>query len=351
MSDFTFTCPECNQDLTVDEKDQGMRAPCPNCGKEIDIPSSDAPSRDLTDAGEIAARVTARISSAAGVERLEGFSFREMFSEVFKKHTEDEVERYFINPITKKKESIDDIALEAPSTGIQAKNPSTNGIRRSSYMGRLLATTLVGLLAYTGLQQKAKADMIYDFSLDNNTSQPTSYQPSSQPLNGGPITLNESLDWEIAVSLAIANWNPLNPGDELRVSYNVQNQSDPGDANNLIQFSINAGSNHGVYNASAPSGWTIAYNNDSTIFSGNGDYIPPSGGATFRLFSYNTNTTTGTATAVSDGFTSDPFIPFPDEKEVPIPVIPEPMTIVLMILGGAGASRGLKYYNEHRNKS
>jgi protease PrsW len=95
MSDFTFTCPECNQDLTVDEKDQGIRAACPNCGKEIDIPSADEPSRDLTDVGEIAARVTARISSAAGVERLEGFSFREMFSEVFKKHTEDEVERYF----------------------------------------------------------------------------------------------------------------------------------------------------------------------------------------------------------------------------------------------------------------
>ena len=95
MPDITFICPECNQELSVDEKEQGNRAPCPNCGREIDIPWMDQPSRDITDVGKIAARVTARISTAAGVENLDGFSFREMFSEVFKKHTEDEVERYF----------------------------------------------------------------------------------------------------------------------------------------------------------------------------------------------------------------------------------------------------------------
>jgi len=72
-----------------------MRVPCPQCGKDIEIPTQDKTSSDLSDVGEIAARVTAKISSAAGVERLEGFSFRGMFSEVFKKHTEDEVERYF----------------------------------------------------------------------------------------------------------------------------------------------------------------------------------------------------------------------------------------------------------------
>ncbi len=95
MADITFKCPECNNDLTVDEKGRGMRVPCPQCGKDIEIPTQDKTSSDLSDVGEIAARVTAKISSAAGVERLEGFSFRGMFSEVFKKHTEDEVERYF----------------------------------------------------------------------------------------------------------------------------------------------------------------------------------------------------------------------------------------------------------------
>jgi protease PrsW len=39
--------------------------------------------------------VSRRISNAAGVEHLEGFSLGEMFSEVFKKHSEDEVEEYF----------------------------------------------------------------------------------------------------------------------------------------------------------------------------------------------------------------------------------------------------------------
>ena len=96
MTDITFRCPECNNDLIVDEQGRGMSVPCPQCGEEIDIPAGDNKALgDFSDVEDITARVTAKISSAAGVERLEGFSFGEMFSEVFKKHTEDEVERYF----------------------------------------------------------------------------------------------------------------------------------------------------------------------------------------------------------------------------------------------------------------
>jgi hypothetical protein len=43
----------------------------------------------------IANRLSQRITNAAGVEQLEGFRLGEMFSEVFKKHTDDEVEAYF----------------------------------------------------------------------------------------------------------------------------------------------------------------------------------------------------------------------------------------------------------------
>jgi protease PrsW len=44
---------------------------------------------------KIANKLSRRITNAAGVEQLEGFKLGEMFSEVFKKHTDDEVEAYF----------------------------------------------------------------------------------------------------------------------------------------------------------------------------------------------------------------------------------------------------------------
>ena len=45
--------------------------------------------------GRLFGRVSDRISSAAGVQKLEGFSLRDTFSEVFSRHSDEEVERYF----------------------------------------------------------------------------------------------------------------------------------------------------------------------------------------------------------------------------------------------------------------
>jgi RsiW-degrading membrane proteinase PrsW (M82 family) len=45
--------------------------------------------------GKLFGRMSDRISSVAGVQKLEGFSLRETFSEVFSRHSEDEIERYF----------------------------------------------------------------------------------------------------------------------------------------------------------------------------------------------------------------------------------------------------------------
>jgi hypothetical protein len=228
------------------------------------------------------------------------------------------MENYSINPITKQKETLDDIALEAPST---------DRIRKSSYTGRLLAMGIAALLSYLPMQQRANADMIYDFALDDNT-QPTSYQPSNQPLNSDPITLNNGLGWNI-------DSDPLPFGGILTIEYFVSNTSNPGDANNLIQFSVSAGSSHGVYDAGAASGsWTATINYDNTIFSGG--IISPGGANTFSIYSTYTNTTTGTANAVAEGN------PIPENfpsQSVPIPVIPEPTTLVL-IVGGAGLLAG-----------
>jgi protease PrsW len=45
--------------------------------------------------GRLFGRVSDRISTAAGVQKLEGFSLRDTFSEVFSRHSDEEVERYF----------------------------------------------------------------------------------------------------------------------------------------------------------------------------------------------------------------------------------------------------------------
>ena len=53
------------------------------------------PEQEISDTRRIAKKVSGRVSDLAGVEKLEGFSFREFFAEVFSKHTAAEVEEYF----------------------------------------------------------------------------------------------------------------------------------------------------------------------------------------------------------------------------------------------------------------
>jgi protease PrsW len=58
--------------------------------------------------------VARRITKAAGVEHLEGFSINEMFSEVFKKHSDAEVEAYFTVGTTTTTPAIADIDTSWP---------------------------------------------------------------------------------------------------------------------------------------------------------------------------------------------------------------------------------------------
>ena len=39
--DFDFTCPKCEQQLTADDSEAGLRISCPSCDKEIEIPRPD----------------------------------------------------------------------------------------------------------------------------------------------------------------------------------------------------------------------------------------------------------------------------------------------------------------------
>ena len=80
---------------------EGAQAGVPSDGDTQ--PGAKSPSEDPESAREvnghtvltITENIANRVTNLAGVEKLEGFSLKELFSEVFKKHKSEEVEEYF----------------------------------------------------------------------------------------------------------------------------------------------------------------------------------------------------------------------------------------------------------------
>lgn len=92
-------CANCQSEYVADAA-LDHPAECPTCGRNTTLGGSDA-SGSAAGAGtpvsgqRLFGRVSDRISRAAGVQKLQGFSLGETFSEVFARHSEEEVERYF----------------------------------------------------------------------------------------------------------------------------------------------------------------------------------------------------------------------------------------------------------------
>lgn len=89
----TIACPGCTLLVQVAASDQEQTVACTHCRAPIVVPAGAG--RESGQQTPFMARFSERISSTAGVEKLEGFSLQEMFSEVLSKHTDEEVERYF----------------------------------------------------------------------------------------------------------------------------------------------------------------------------------------------------------------------------------------------------------------
>lgn len=62
--DITFSCPNCNQSLTVDGAGAGLTVPCPKCGKSLTIPVASTPAGT---ASRISAATRTATSSTAAV--------------------------------------------------------------------------------------------------------------------------------------------------------------------------------------------------------------------------------------------------------------------------------------------
>lgn len=101
-----FPCCYCSQPLEAEEDLFGTTLDCPNCGNPITVPlenqiveSDKHEGTGLETAGVKAEKVFSgiaeKVSNASGLEKLEGFSIKKLFSEVFRKHTPSEIEEHF----------------------------------------------------------------------------------------------------------------------------------------------------------------------------------------------------------------------------------------------------------------
>lgn len=97
MGILKFRCPNCSQVLQAVETLTGGPVQCPSCNHTFTaIPLADPmKSSPGTSAHSIASGLTGSLTSLTGVEKLEGFSLKELFSEVLRKHSGEELEEYF----------------------------------------------------------------------------------------------------------------------------------------------------------------------------------------------------------------------------------------------------------------
>ncbi len=106
------------------------------------------------------------------------------------------------------------------------------------------------------------------------------------------------VSWSVHDSYSVADFDD-DLGDESEHVYIVTNASQPGDANNLVTFTVLAGADRGVFDAGCPQGWLAHILADRTVFQGNGNYIATNSSGNFYLYSRYTGTAPGAAEAAS----------------------------------------------------
>lgn len=139
----------------------------------------------------------------------------------------------------------------------------------------------------------------------------------------GPTTLSMVVDSD-------ADFDP-HTGDHLWIAYTVENTSAPGDANNLIEFAVPAGTNQGVMpGIMHEPDWTITVEAERTVFSG---VLPPGESKVFDVYSSVLSLVPAHASAAANGGGAG-NVPFP-----PVPV-EVPGSVGLKVTGIAAVPVG-----------
>ena len=122
-----FRCDQCKSVLNSDAVTDGMKVPCPVCGVEIvchpygeqsKLSKVSTPDENAGPEENFPKVIQEKMASAVGIEKLEGFSLSGLFSEVFSKHSREEVENYFTVGTSKTTPNILDVDASWPKPWI-----------------------------------------------------------------------------------------------------------------------------------------------------------------------------------------------------------------------------------------
>lgn len=128
MPEIKITCNKCHQELQGDDTILGQEVQCPACNNLfkaevstsktspiiLKFSKSAVPVDDKSDVHRLASNLSERLTTLAGVDKLEGFSLKDLFSEVFRKHSREEIEDYFTVGTSRTTPSIADVDTTWP---------------------------------------------------------------------------------------------------------------------------------------------------------------------------------------------------------------------------------------------
>lgn len=160
-----FQCPHCQSILSSDGVTEGMQVKCPECSRDFvcypyqrrvslnAVPSA-SPSADIPTA------IHEKFASAIGIEKLKGFRFGDLFSEVFSKHSREEVEESF--------------TVGTPSTTPDILSVDASWPKPWLFMRMLLASLVLYALFWAGWSHTENENLIPGWILIGSFAVPVS---------------------------------------------------------------------------------------------------------------------------------------------------------------------------------
>lgn len=149
-----FQCPHCHAVLQSDEVSEGQEVECPACGREFaceefhhrpKVTVADDPDEGVK-ASRLAAQARDLIVDSIGIEKLQGFSLKSLFSEVFGRHEKGEVENAF--------------TVGVPSTTPDIGDVDASWPRPWLFMRMLFASVALYLLFLAGWEKTLNTNLL-----------------------------------------------------------------------------------------------------------------------------------------------------------------------------------------------